>query len=569
MYYIIPMCLTYLVKISIHLLACFLLFDFCALLSANDSNTSAQKADEVMKIEVSPDPKEESFKPKSWVFVGVTKFPVEELEQLLEKFIDQPITFSGLSKVTAVIEKKYELNGNIARAVIPPQDITAGVVKIEVVEGRFGKVIFDPTGSSSVKESIVLSLLNSQISSGQLYEASDFDRRLLVADDLPGVSLTGFLQSSQKPAHVDLVVKSSKEPAYIADLAADNANSRSLGSEKVSFSGMLVSPFQFGETLALQTLKSKGSRYGRFSFGFPVGARGWKMNLNVSRMNYNVVAPELKSLDISGNVSEEGLSLRYPIIRSREGNLYSTLSYDHREYSTTVGGAVQKDYSIDNTKVQFSANFFDKFLKGGANSASFSFTHGKAEGYNVNKNYHTLLNYTLTRQQSFSEKLSLFLSLTGQYGVDVSSSNAQQISFKPKDSDKETVSDQEYLDSAENFSLGGLGGIRAYPSGEASGPQGQKLSAEFRYLAAKSLIIKPFYDWGMVEKRAPTSFGPSEYEISGAGVSTSWSTPIGFSLQATYARRIGNNPNPDPNTGFDSDGTLEKNRWWIVLARTF
>ena len=564
-----PMCLKCLVKIRIHLLAGLLLFNFSTFLSAKDSNTSAQKADAVMKIEVSPDPKEESFKPKSWVFVGVTKFPIEELEQLLEKFIYQPITFSGLSKVTAVIEKKYELNGNIARAVIPPQDITGGVVKIEVVEGRFGKVIFDPTGSSSVKESIVLTLLNSQISSGQLYEASDFDRRLLVADDLPGVSLTGFLQSSQKPAHVDLVVKSSKEPAYIADLAADNANSRSLGSEKVSFSGMLVSPFQFGETLALQTLKSKGSRYGRFSLGFPLGARGWKMNLNVSRMNYNVVAPELKSLDISGKVNEEGVSLRYPIIRSREGNLYSTLSYDHREYSTTVRGAVQKDYSIDNTKVQFSANFFDKFLKGGANSASFSFTHGKAEGDNVPKNYHTLLNYTLTRQQSFSEKLSLFLSLTGQYGVDVSSSNAQQISFKPKDSDKETVSDQEYLDSAENFSLGGLGGIRAYPSGEASGPQGQKLSAEFRYLAAKSLIIKPFYDWGMVEKRAPTSFGPSEYEISGAGVSTSWSTPIGFSLQATYARRIGNNPNPDPNTGFDSDGTLEKNRWWIVLARTF
>lgn len=545
------------------MLAGLLFFDFSALLSANNSNTSAQKADAVMKIEVSPDPKEESFKPKSWVFVGVTKFPIEELEQLLDEFIDQPITFSGLSKVTAVIEKKYELNGNIARAVIPPQDITAGVVKIEVVEGRFGKVIFDPTGSSSVKESIVLSLLNSQISSGQLYEASDFDRRLLVADDLPGVSLTGFLQSSQKPAHVDLVVKSSKEPAYIADLAADNANSRSLGSEKVSFSGMLVSPFQFGETLALQTLKSKGSRYGRFSLGFPLGARGWKMNLNISRMNYNVVAPELKSLDISGKVNEEGLSLRYPIIRSRDGNLYSTLSFDHREYSTTVAGSVQKEYSIDNAKVQFSANFFDKFLKGGANSASFSFTHGKAEGFNVPKNYHTLLNYTLTRQQSFSEKLSLFLSLTGQYGLDVSSSNAQQISIGS------TVSEQEYLDSAENFSLGGLGGIRAYPSGEASGPQGQKLSAEFRYLAAKSLIIKPFYDWGMVEKRAPTSFGPSEYEISGAGVSTSWSTPIGFSLQATYARRIGNNPNPDPNTGFDSDGTLEKNRWWIVLARTF
>ena len=65
-----PMCLKCLVKIRIHLLAGLLLFNFSTFLSAKDSNTSAQKADAVMKIEVSPDPKEESFKPKSWVFVG-------------------------------------------------------------------------------------------------------------------------------------------------------------------------------------------------------------------------------------------------------------------------------------------------------------------------------------------------------------------------------------------------------------------------------------------------------------------------------------------------------------------
>ena len=73
--------------------------------------------------------------------------------------------------------------------------------------------------------------------------------------------------------------------------------------------------------------------------------------------------------------------------------------------------------------------------------------------------------------------------------------------------------------------LGGLAGVRAYPSGEATGPQGQRLGVELRYLFNKSLIIKPFYDWGMVERRDPTSIGPSEYEISGAGLSASWSTP--------------------------------------------
>ena len=358
---------------------------------------------------------------------------------------------------------------------------------------------------------------------------------------------------------MDLVLKSSKEPAYIADLAADNANSRSLGPYKVSFSGMLVSPLQYGETIALQTLKSKGSRYGRLSFGFPLGHEGWKMTLSTSRMNYAVIAPEMKSLNIKGKVNDSGVSLRYPVVRNRQGNVYASIGYDHREYLTTVGGVSQKDYQIRNGKIEFSGNFFDKFIKGGANSASFSVTHGKVNGFGVNDNGHTLLNYTLSRQQSVSEKMSLFLSLQGQYGLDVSSANAQQLLG---------LTEQEYLDSAENFTLGGLSGVRAYPSGEASGPQGQKLSFEMRYLMNKSLILTPFYDWGMVEKRDPTSLGPSRYEISGAGLSASWSTPIGFSLQTTYARRIGNNPNQLP-TGTDSDGTLTENRLWVVLARTF
>ena len=68
----------------------------------------------------------------------------------------------------------------------------------------------------------------------QLYDSAYFDRRLLIADDLPGVSLTGFLQSNPKPGHLDLVLKSSKEPAYIADLAADNAI-LALWALKVSF----------------------------------------------------------------------------------------------------------------------------------------------------------------------------------------------------------------------------------------------------------------------------------------------------------------------------------------------
>ena len=37
------------------------------------------------------------------------------------------------------------------------------------------------------------------------------------------------------------------------------------------------------------------------------------------------------------------------------------------------------------------------------------------------------------------------------------------------------------LDSSEKFTLGGIGGVRAYPSGEASGDEGRKISFDLKY----------------------------------------------------------------------------------------
>jgi hemolysin activation/secretion protein len=110
--------------------------------------------------------------------------------------------------------------------------------------------------------------------------------------------------------------------------------------------------------------------------------------------------------------------------------------------------------------------------------------------------------------------------------------------------------------------------VRAYPSGEATGSVGRLVKAEFRYLLRNDIITKTFYDWGWVGKRDPETTGPSEYDLSGAGINFAWSAPLGFSMQATYARRFGENPNPSP-TGMDQDGSLEEDRFWFVLGRTF
>ena len=127
---------------------------------------------------------------------------------------------------------------------------------------------------------------------------------------------------------------------------------------------------------------------------------------------------------------------------------------------------------------------------------------------------------------------------------------------------------EDYLDSAENFSLGGLYGVRAYPSGEGTGAEGKVISMEIRYLINSSLVLKPHYDWGKVKKRNLSSGGPSEYKLSGTGIGLSWSGPWATNIDATFSRRIGKNPNPQ-TSGADQDGSIKENRLWFSLSRAF
>lgn len=498
---------------------------------------------------------EETFLVRAWAFDGVTVFDEEELKELLANYSGIRISFAQIKSVASQIEKYYEKNGFLAQATVPPQDVSSGLVRIEVQEAYLGEIRIEKGSSSLVRDERILSIVAASLQKGDLYDADSLNRGLLLADDLSGVSLTGFLQEGSEPGLVDLNLKTLKEAKATAELSIDNANARALGSERIVFSGRLVSPLKMAEVFSLKSLVSEGSFYRSLSASVPLASTGFKLRLYFSKLSYDVVADEFKALNISGEVEEEGLELTYPLYRTSKANLYWSLTMDNRAYSTEVSGTSVKDSLIKSQSTQLSGNLFDEIGGGGANAASLSFARGDLGGFGVLSSMvggYSIFNYSLSRQQAFTDKLSLFASMRGQFTDGLSSGSGQE----------------DYLDSAENFSLGGLYGVRAYPSGEATGAQGRLISMELRYLLSPSLVVRPHYDWGKVEKRNISSGGPGEYEISGAGLGLSWTAPWSLNVQATLARRIGSNPNPQLS-GSDQDGSFKENRLWLAVSRSF
>jgi hypothetical protein len=85
-----------------------------------------------------------------------------------------------------------------------------------------------------------------------------------------------------------------------------------------------------------------------------------------------------------------------------------------------------------------------------------------------------------------------------------------------------------------------------------------------------------FYDHGSVTQNVCNDFAGAPalntWSLDGAGVTLGWNLASGVTLHATYARRIGDNPNPITtavNQGADQDGTLRLDRLWLTASAAF
>jgi hemolysin activation/secretion protein len=265
-----------------------------------------------------------------------------------------------------------------------------------------------------------------------------------------------------------------------------------------------------------------------------------------------LVADDFTGLDAAGTSSTLGLDASYPLIRSRLKNLYLGLSYTHKRFDNTANHATTTRYGIDDLSVGLNGNLFDKLGGGGANAAGITLTQGTVDLGSLDLSEDarldgafTKLGYFLSRQQLITGNVSAFAAISGQAAG-------------------------ENLDSAEKFYLGGAYGVRAYPANEGGGSDGQLANLELRWRLPRNFTLAGFYDWGRVRVNHDNyaNTNPNSYDLKGAGLALAWQASPAVNIKATWARRIGDNPNPTAS-GNDQDGSLHKNRWWLTASLSF
>ena len=494
-------------------------------------------------------------------FQGVSILGDMELKGIVEPYLNTPMTYEQMLEIGMTVEAYYRKNNYLARAILPPQDLTQGVLVIDVIESVFSKIeIEQELADLPNTQEHVTALIESQQKTGEPLNTQSLDRALALANDVPGINAQGSLRQGREPGETELLLKLYQGRTRQAELNIDNGGSRSTGAIRLMATLNWFNPGDFADLLNAVAVHTQGSDYARLAYSVPVGTDGWRMGVNASSMNYKVIVGDQGMVGAFGEAITKGLEWVYPLLRADDRSATVTLAADTKKFqNTSAQGLVMSDYEAKVMSAQVSGFFRDLNPGGGTGTYSLQLSHG-------NINLDGSLSQQTDKNTVKTEGEFNKLRLNGTWQQAITTSTSTFVSYTGQLSDKN-------LDSSEKMQLGGMNGVRAYPTGEGSGSDGQMVQFELRHQLENGINMAAFYDWGQVYLQHNPDYpgGPANNRniYKGIGASVGYTTEDGINIKATWARKIGNNPNPNPINGNDQDGTRDRNRYWLQVTLPF
>ncbi|MBI1174639.1 MAG: ShlB/FhaC/HecB family hemolysin secretion/activation protein [Sideroxydans sp.] len=456
---------------------------------------------------------------------GNTLFDTATLHGLVMGAEGKTLNFAQLQQLAQTITDYYHAHGySMSRAVLPAQTVKNGVVNIEVLEARFGKINLN--NHSRVNDRLVQDTL-SPLKGGQIITDRDMEHSLLLLSDMPGAKAVAALKPGKAVGTADMDVDIAATSRFTGQASLDNYGNAYTGRTRLNAGFSVAEPFGHGDEFTADVLTTGNDmNYGRTGYDTLLNGYGTRLGMAYSALRYNL-GGSLASLLGHGTATVSSLWVRHPFIRSRASNISAQLQFDHkllRDHVDSTG--IRTDRHLDNWVATLSGDMRDGMQ--GYNAWNLSLTAGRnafddpiatvsdAATAQTAGSY-SKWNAGYARLQGLSPRNSLYLSLSGQW----SSKN---------------------LDSAEKMIAGSPYTVRAYDMGVLSGDSGYQGTLEFRHRLSTQWQAKAFVDSEHITvNHSPWAAGTNSATLNGAGFGLDWDMNAWYA-RAYVAGRLGSLP---------------------------
>lgn len=269
---------------------------------------------------------------------GAAAIPPSSLAPLYADKLGRTVKLTEIFDVARAITRRYAEDGYpLSLAYVPAQEIDSGAVRIRVVEGFIGSIAVEGAPSGARGR---LMKLGEKIKADRPLRQKTLERYLLLANEIPGLSVTGVLARGASPdSGVSMTLVAERKRVFAA-ANVNNRASRAVGREQAIGRGAVHNLLTGVDQIGLSTVRSlradELSVYGG-KYSTILTAEGLTLNLAATRSEAAPGVPFLRVLGFQTEGWSAGAGLSYPLIVSRDLKLGVSAMVNWKEFRSAFG----------------------------------------------------------------------------------------------------------------------------------------------------------------------------------------------------------------------------------------
>ena len=457
---------------------------------------------------------------------GNTVFDQSHFQGLYNEQLGQTVSLADMINLADKITAEYRNEGYIlTRAVVPEQEVKNGNIRIQVIEGFISKVNIQ----GEFADHGILAGYAREIEQVRPITAQALERYLLLANDIPGMTVEGILQRSPDvPGAAEMTFKTDRK-IISAGARIDNRGSKYLGAMQSTFTSSINNALGLAEQLGVTYINAGEGELNYYGADASIGlnSEGTRLGVTVSSTRTQP-GFDLERFNTQGESDAVSVQLSHPLIRTRGQNLSAFLRVDGRDTENRQLNVVTSEDKIRSGRL--GANYQIADTWDGVNSANLLFSQGinglgakRSGSSNLSrtngKSDYQKINLEIQRIQSITPLFNFVLAGSAQYAFDD-------------------------LLASEQFGIGGTGFGRGYDSSELTGDNGFAGKAELQYNHLLGYqyaqVVQPyaFYDYGEVANRTTLASEKKERSLSSLGAGLRFQLTDNFSGELEVAQPL-------------------------------
>jgi hemolysin activation/secretion protein len=496
---------------------------------------------------------------------GATVLTPQQIAGIAEPYVGKPVNEQQLGAIVGALRKRYEDKGYTLVSIgFPSQDVSKGVLTVNVVEPKLGRVQIPLGADAPVSEARINGLMSFFcLKAGGVLSTQALERVMFALNDIPGVAAKAALSPAGDEGVYNLNIQVQPLRAWDASLQLDNYGMDDAGRWRTTGLMRLNNPLGIGDNIDFQGLisdsDSGGVKVGRLAYELPVGYTPARLSVAYAKVGYGL-GGDLAQWGANGTARVFETNLTYPLIRSRSRTLMARLGAESKNLTDKIdafegvpGASPRGDKRILAILGGLTYESRDGLWGGGFNSASaqlhwghLRFKDAEGQDYDARQgNAGTAgrfgkVELQYSRLQSVSREVSLYVNASQQLA-------------------------SHSLDPAEKMTLGGPKGVRAYSPTEGASDEASLVTSELRYWIDRNWTVFALYDWGKGRRirdlTAAEAGGNNDIQLHGAGLGVVATYPDWATVKATVAWR-------GPRRG-ETDTSNDKPRLYVQAQHSF